>query len=99
MAHLKNRRNQNGFSGRKSHHHYRCQQRDWRGDGTEIREIRDIAPGDSFRKIAWKASARRGRLMVREMEVDERDVIWVVVDVAAEGWSGPIGDAPLASRI
>ena len=70
-----------------------------RGDGTELRELRDIVPGDSFRKIAWKASARRGRLMVREVEVEERDVIWIVVDVAAEGWSGPIGEAPLDRAI
>ncbi len=66
-----------------------------KGDGTELREIRDIVPGDSFRKIAWKASARRGRLLVREMEVEERDVVWLVVDVAAEGWAGPIGESPL----
>lgn len=73
--------------------------RNRRGEGTEIREIREIAPGDSFRKIAWKASARRGKLMVREMENDERDVVWIVVDVAADGWNGPIGDAPLDRAI
>ncbi|MBI2389162.1 MAG: DUF58 domain-containing protein [Deltaproteobacteria bacterium] len=70
-----------------------------RGEGTEIREIRDIAPGDSFRKIAWKASARRGKLMVREMDIEERDVIWIVVDVSAEGWAGPVGEAPLDRAI
>ena len=70
-----------------------------RGEGTELRELRDLVAGDPFRKIAWKASARRGRLMVREMEVEERDVIWIVVDVSAEGWSGPIGDAPLDRAI
>jgi uncharacterized protein (DUF58 family) len=69
--------------------------RNRRGDGAELREIRDLVPGDSFRKIAWKASARRGRLMVRDMDVEERDVVWIVVDVSAEGWAGPVGDAPL----
>jgi len=73
--------------------------RNRRGDGAEIREIRDIAPGDSFRKIAWKASARRGKLMVREMDIEERDVVWIVVDVSAEGWLGPLGDAPLDRAI
>lgn len=73
--------------------------RNRRGDGAEIREIRDIVPGDSFRKIAWKASARRGKLMVREMDIEERDVVWIVVDVSAEGWAGPIGDAPLDRAI
>jgi len=65
-----------------------------RGAGTEIREIRDIAPGDSFRKIAWKASSRRGRLMVRELDVEERDVVWVIVDVSAEAFVGPVGESP-----
>jgi uncharacterized protein (DUF58 family) len=73
--------------------------RNRRGDGSEIREIRDIVPGDSFRKIAWKASARRGKLMVREMDIEERDVVWIVVDVSAEGFAGPIGDAPLDRAI
>ncbi len=73
--------------------------RNRRGEGTEIREIREIAPGDSFRKIAWKASARRGKLMVRDMENDERDVVWLVVDVAAQGWTGPVGEAPLDRAI
>ena len=31
----------------------------------EIRELREHMPGDPFKKIAWKASARRGRLLVR----------------------------------
>jgi uncharacterized protein (DUF58 family) len=65
------------------------------GDGTELREVREIVPGDSFRKIAWKPSARRGKLMVREMDVDERDVVWIVLDVSPEGWDGPVGEAPL----
>jgi uncharacterized protein (DUF58 family) len=69
--------------------------RNRRGEGTEIRELREITPGDSFRKIAWKASARRGKLMVREMENDERDVVWIIIDVAAGGWNGPVGEAPL----
>ena len=73
--------------------------RNRKGEGTELRELRELVPGDSFRKIAWKASARRGRLMVREMEVEERDVVWMVVDVSAEGWNGPVGEAPLDKAI
>ena len=73
--------------------------RNRRGDGTELRELRDLVPGDSFRKIAWKASARRGKLMVREVELEERDVVWLVVDVSAEGWNGPVGEAPLDRAI
>jgi uncharacterized protein (DUF58 family) len=65
------------------------------GDGEELRELRDHAPGDPFRRIAWKASARRGRLLVREMERDERDVVWLVVDASVEMLAGEPGSAPL----
>ena len=66
-----------------------------RGEGDDLRELRDHVPGDAFKRIAWKASARRGRLMVRETEQSEREVVWLVVDVSAEGWAGEDGSAPL----
>ncbi len=65
------------------------------GEGTELRELRDHTYGDPFKRIAWKASARRARLLVREMERDERDVVWLVVDASVELWAGPAGDGPL----
>jgi len=66
-----------------------------RGDGSDLRELREHRPGDPFRRIAWKASARRGQLLVREFEREERDVIWVVLDASVELWAGPLGRAPL----
>src|SRR5438477_6514288 len=42
-----------------------------RGEGGELRELREHQSGDPFRRIAWKASARRGVLLVREYEKDE----------------------------
>jgi uncharacterized protein (DUF58 family) len=65
------------------------------GEGDELRELRDHVPGDPFKRIAWKASARRGRLLVREMERDERDLVWLVVDASVELWAGEPGRAPL----
>lgn len=65
------------------------------GEGDELRELRDHMPGDAFKRIAWKASARRGRLLVREMEREERDVVWLVVDASVELWAGDKGGAPL----
>jgi uncharacterized protein (DUF58 family) len=65
------------------------------GDGDELRELRDHVAGDPFKRIAWKASARRGRLLVREMERDERDVVWLVIDASVELWAGEPGAAPL----
>lgn len=66
-----------------------------RGDGTSLRELREHQPGDPFRRIAWKATARRGKLLVREFEREERDVVWIVLDVSVDLWSGPLGRAPL----
>ena len=63
------------------------------GESGDIRELRKHQPGDPFRRIAWKASARRGELLVREYEREERDVAFVLVDAAAELSSGVPGDA------
>ncbi len=65
------------------------------GDRDELRELRDHSPGDPFKRIAWKASARRGRLLVRETERQERDVVWLIVDASVELWAGAAGTAPL----
>jgi len=65
------------------------------GDGDELRELREHVPGDPFKRIAWKASARRGQLVVREMEREERDVVWFVLDASIELWAGSPGRAPL----
>ena len=65
------------------------------GEGDSLKELREHVPGDSFKRIAWKASARRGKLVVREMERDQRDVVWLVMDASVELWAGEPGHAPL----
>ena len=69
------------------------------GDGYELRELREHQPGDPFKRIAWKASARRGTLMVRDHELEERDIVWLVLDASVELWAGQPGTAPLDSAI
>lgn len=39
-----------------------------RGDGDEYFSLRDYMAGDDIRRVAWRISARRGRLMVKEFE-------------------------------
>lgn len=70
-----------------------------RGEGGELRELREHQSGDPFRRIAWKASARRGVLLVREYERDERDVVWLVVDASVDHWAGPPGESALDRAI
>jgi uncharacterized protein (DUF58 family) len=65
------------------------------GDGYELREIREHRAGDPLKRVAWKASARRGKLMVRDHEQEERDVVWLIVDASVELWAGLLGQAPL----
>jgi uncharacterized protein (DUF58 family) len=65
------------------------------GDSIELRELRAHQPGDALRKIAWKASARRGTLLVRDEELMERQSLWVLLDASSELWAGEIGAAPL----
>ncbi|MEM0347776.1 MAG: DUF58 domain-containing protein [Zestosphaera sp.] len=47
-----------------------------RGPGTNIFEVREYMPGDEFKKIDWKATARLSKLAVKEFEKEmHRDVI------------------------
>jgi uncharacterized protein (DUF58 family) len=66
-----------------------------RGEGDALRELRQYASGDPFKRIAWKPSARRGHLLVREMDRGEPSIVWLVVDASVELWAGPRGLAPL----
>jgi uncharacterized protein (DUF58 family) len=65
------------------------------GDSTEFSEIRDYQAGDPLKRLAWKASARRGKLLVRKFEIEERDLVWFVLDASVELWAGRAGSAPL----
>lgn len=65
------------------------------GDSTEFSEIREYQTGDSLKRLAWKASARRGKLLVRKYEVEERELVWFVLDASVELWAGRAGYAPL----
>lgn len=65
------------------------------GEATEFSEIREHQAGDPLKRVAWKASARRGKLLVRKYEIEERDVVWFVLDASVELWAGRVGNAPL----
>lgn len=43
--------------------------------------IRDYVPSDSFNRISWTATARLGRLMVKEFDVDPTSDVWLVLDL------------------
>lgn len=66
-----------------------------RGGGTELHELREHVPGDPFKSIAWKASARRGRLMVKEVEQEVQEKRWVLVDASGTMRGGALGERKL----
>lgn len=51
-----------------------------RGAGTEFESLREWSTGDAFRGIDWKATARRGKLMVVQHEVERSQNIMVLLD-------------------
>ncbi|MBK7535208.1 MAG: DUF58 domain-containing protein [Myxococcales bacterium] len=66
-----------------------------RGLAGELRELRQHSHGDPFKFIAWKATAKRGQLMVRDLETEIVSSIVVLLDAGASMRSGPPGGAPL----
>lgn len=50
-----------------------------KGVEPEFYALREYTPGDSPRQIAWRASARRGDLVVRESAASARAAVWIVL--------------------
>jgi uncharacterized protein (DUF58 family) len=48
--------------------------------GLEFYGMREYTPGDDLRRIVWRASARVGKLMVREAEQGITDKITIILD-------------------
>ncbi|HTU82421.1 MAG TPA: DUF58 domain-containing protein [Candidatus Acidoferrales bacterium] len=51
-----------------------------RGAGTEFESLREWNEGDAFRTIDWKATARRGKLMVAHHEVERSQNVVLLID-------------------
>jgi len=66
-----------------------------RGLAGELREIRDHAHGDPFKFIAWKPTARRQKLMVREHETEIVSTHQLLIDIGSTMRRGPIGRTKL----
>ena len=51
-----------------------------RGEGTAFASLREYAVGDDPRHIDWKATARRGRPIVREFTVEQGQSVIIAID-------------------
>ncbi|WP_316309953.1 DUF58 domain-containing protein, partial [Clavibacter michiganensis] len=63
------------------------------GQGADNLIPRAYLPGDSRRRIHWRATAHRGSLMVRQEEEEASPDAVVVLDRAASRWARP-SDSP-----
>ena len=69
------------------------------GSGTELLDLRDYLPGDPPKMIAWKVSARRDRLMTRELESEVPIRCTLFLDVSSSVRVGPPGRTALARLV
>lgn len=51
-----------------------------RGQGREFESLRDYVEGDELRHVSWTATARRGRLTMRQYQVERNQSIVVMLD-------------------
>jgi uncharacterized protein (DUF58 family) len=55
--------------------------------------LREYVPGDSYRHVHWKSTAKTGKLMVRQYEETRHSRIAIVLDLALGGYAAPV-DGP-----
>ena len=60
-----------------------------RGEGVELIQLREYRGGDSLKHIHWKASARMGRLQVRETLQEDHQAFALEVDPSERLWTDP----------
>ncbi len=48
---------------------------------TNVSGVRDYSPGDSFSRIHWPSTARTGRLISKEFELDPTADVWLLLDL------------------
>ncbi len=59
-----------------------------RGESLKFYGVREYRAGDSLRHVHWKASARLGRLVVRQFEASVSSQITIFLDLARESLAG-----------
>lgn len=69
--------------------------------GFEFHSVRDYQQGESLRRVHWPSTARRGALMVKELEDSPRDEVAVLLDgdAAAAVGSPPDSSFDAAVRV
>jgi uncharacterized protein (DUF58 family) len=50
--------------------------------------IREYVPGDSLSRIHWRSTAHRGKLTVKEFDIDPSEKLWIILDLEQASQSG-----------
>jgi uncharacterized protein (DUF58 family) len=61
--------------------------------GFDLHSVRDYQQGESLRRVHWASTARRGSLMVKELEDSPRDEVAVLLDGDPAGVAGSPPDS------
>ena len=64
-----------------------------RPSGFDVHSVREYIEGESLRRVHWKTTARRGTLMVKELQDEPRDEIAILLDADAGSVAGGSFDA------
>jgi uncharacterized protein (DUF58 family) len=70
-----------------------------RPSGFDIHSVREYEDGESLRNVHWPSTARRGQLMVKELEDEPRDEVAVLLDAAAGVVAGDPPDSSFDMQV
>ena len=70
-----------------------------RPSGFDLHSVREYEQGESLRKVHWRSTAKRGQLMVKELEDAPRDEIAVVLDADASAVAGTPPDSSFDMQV
>jgi uncharacterized protein (DUF58 family) len=59
-----------------------------RPSGFDLHSVREYERGESLRKVHWRSTAKRGELMVKELEDAPRDEVAILLDASQQGVNG-----------
>jgi uncharacterized protein (DUF58 family) len=71
------------FGGQRRHHHEGAVTDSALRGSVELTDVREYVPGDEVRLLHWKATARTGQLMVRDLADPQRSRFTVLLDTRA----------------
>src|SRR4051794_6514291 len=70
-----------------------------RAPGDELHSVRELQQGESLRRVHWRSTAKRRKLMVKELTDMPRDEAAVLLDGDAASVAGPRGQSSFDAEV